>query len=1170
MRSELEIADHWWISPSRQDALHAAYNNGFDAARLEYADEPENHPQCVALKDVFSRSATLCGRRPHPANAVDGGDRAPVPTQLLTYARRIDIPEDWRGQRVFLNLDNTRYDVTVELDETTICHYVGGLEPHRIDVTDRIQPGATALLCITVGDSGVSAKRPFDTYNYTGTRLPTCEEITDNLVHPVQYGGANKGVQSVVLECVPAVRTEYVFADPKVAAGRLDHTVCIVNDSAAPRTVRVTSEAVGARTLVRQTLTLQPQARETIRQSVDWPDAVLWDLDNPHMYELQTTLEDDGGELLDSHRDSFGFREFTINGHNYYLNGKKIHLHGQSGHTSADTDWMTLEQKIEYLKMWKERGNITHFRLHAKPQHKEWVLAADRVGLLVTTETALWTTNFASFDWVGSEEECYRNVRNHFFEALVRRDRNNPSVIVWSLSNEMSPITNFDLDNPKMAAMTRVLERIVDEARVEDSSRIIQMSSAMDFLGKLRMYNLHYPKNWQAFPDYPHTAYWLDGSFLFPWYGPRRQELPSWGWRKDKPLYFGEFTCVHGATPDNQASIVGDVAFERSDFGTPPVNEKLWPMEINAYRRLDVSGFCAWAAMFHEPRDADALFARPEIVAHNHALRPLAVIDHSYRTEYFAGDEIAIPLSIHNDTRRDVTLECRTEIRDGDAVLWSETMPAAVYGPAENKAFTSRFRAPCPEQTRHLVLTATLTGEGQTLDHWEKQLTVQPLDAQIELEPVHGVFDPDGMLSEPLGRRGIRNFRRLTSVADLRTALPDLESLWIPFDNGGMRAGEALELLGDLETFARNGGVVILDRPPDSVLPHLHVPLRNGQGFAAGNRLEITYAFNIAPHHPVMTAADAGNEVSLWGEDLYVARRTFETPQQGNAVPLLVAGTDRNGLTTAPLLELPTERGSIVVSSLEILPTLAETTEAAEFLVALMTYRPRHAARRIAVHAGEDSWRVFREVGLQEADVTESVAGALAADLAIVDGDMLGEKDYGAIASALDQGKTVYLHALSEEQTRGLLDALELPGDVRCGATEGAENDTFIHEHSLADGMTNNYLYWIVGKDRVAPWTRAPLHPEPATALIRLRNESENAAVSITRRGAVTVYAAGRGTLVVDNLRWHDPGFDEPERPRRYVMALLTNLGVPLGKGAAKRMGEDFETEAERRERGHF
>ena len=69
---------------------------------------------------------------------------------------------------------------------------------------------------------------------------------------------------------------------------------------------------------------------------------------------------------------------------------------------------------------------------------------------------------------------------------------------------------------------------------------------------------------------------------------------------------------------------------------------------------------------------------------------------------------------------------------------------------------------------------------------------------------------------------------------------------------------------------------------------------------------------------------------------------------------------------------------------------------------------------------------------------------------------------------------------------------------------------------------------------------------------------------------SVTIYRLGSGTLVIDNLQWQQPNFDEPERPRRYLMTLLTNLGVPLSPGATKRMSEDFETEAERRERGHF
>ena len=59
-----------------------------------------------------------------------------------------------------------------------------------------------------------------------------------------------------------------------------------------------------------------------------------------------------------------------------------------------------------------------------------------------------------------------------------------------------------------------------------------------------------------------------------------------------------------------------------------------------------------------------------------------------------------------------------------------------------------------------------------------------------------------------------------------------------------------------------------------------------------GDRLEITYAYPAAPHHPLLQGLSAA-DFSLWGEDYYLARRCFEVPQEGNAIPLLVAGTDR-------------------------------------------------------------------------------------------------------------------------------------------------------------------------------------------------------------------------------------------------------------------------------------
>lgn len=1057
LRSELNLSTGWWVSVSARDALLAATQPRWKPSDLELADNPDNHPKQIALPGGWKY-----GMRPGkatetiPADAFFVGSGAGavkrLPAAFLTYARRVKIPKTWARQTVFLHLNNARYHVTISINGTPVGHYVGGLEPHRFDVTTAVKTGWNTIV-VTVGDVGVSGHQAFDPHNFTGNRLPTCKEIQNNLVHPVNYGGHDgRGIEELKLEAVPPVRVEYVFANPKVSTGKLRYTVALTNDTAKPVRVRVTSEAVRAKRLVDESVTVPARRTKKITREVAWPDAILWDTDHPHLYDLKTALRA-GGKVLDVHRDYFGFREFTVNGHNFLLNGKKIHLHGQSGHVGPAQHAMSLAQKIKFLRIAKEEGHINHVRLHAKPQDRRWVEAADRVGMLITTETALWTTNFYSFDFAGSEEACHQNIRQHFLEALVRRDRNSPSVIIWSLSNEMSPITPWDLTDPvlgpKMSAMTRIFKRILDETAAEDDSRLVQMSSAMDFIGHLPMYNLHYPKNWSAFPDYPNTAYWLDGAFKFPWYGPGRDHMPAWSWRKDKPLYFGEYACIHGATPDNQASIVGDGAFDQRDFGSAQAAEKLWWIEAQAYRRQDVSGFCAWAFLLTDETDCRKLLAKPEAARYIRAIRPLAVLDHSYRRDYFAGDEVAIPLSVHNDTRHDRVLT---------VVCQDERLPARRLFPGENVAFTNRFLAPHVTRRTELAYRVKLLDGKKVVDEWAHTFVIWP----------------------KAGRREMPAY--------------------------------------------------VLDRPTAAQLAELG--LVEAKGFAEGNRLEITYAYPCAPFHPVMQSFTA-EDFALWGADYYVARRCVEIPQEGNVRPLLVAGTSTTGLTCSPLLEVRRGQATYIVSMLELdnVPVATRVQEA------LAAYRPQW---------GEPAAICAESPRLREVGYTgECISVAQVPEL-------------------LAAGRTVYVHGHAAELVR----QLQLPGEVTPGKAAQGEFDVFRHVHPLTAGLTNGYLYWIVDKHKVAPWTHAPMHPEPASALIKLPANTPSA-WSLTRRGALTVYAVGPGTLVIDTLRWDLP-LDEPERARRYLMTLLTNLGVPLATGADKVVSQDFETAEERRERGHF
>ncbi len=368
-----------------------------------------------------------------------GGKR--LPAHWLSYARRVPIPAEFAGHTIFLHLDNVRYHVTLSVNGREIEHYVGGLEPHRLDITAAVTPGEDALLLLTIGDIGVSGHRPFDPFNYTGTRLPTCKEIENNHVHPVRYGGSDgRQVEHVTLEAVPPVRAEYVFANPSIAQGVLRYRVALVNDTDAVVYAHCRSEAVGAKVLVDEPVSIPARGAITLEREspgrtlspgkpgprISMTCAPRWRPTDKRWTSTRT---------ISASANSPSMVTASIS------TARKSTCTAIPGTSERHRMLCRLRRRCATWLILKERCHLNHIRLHAAPQDPRWVEAADRVGMLITTETALWTTGFSSFDWLGSEEACYENVRNHFLQALVRRDRNRPSVIIWSLSNEMSPIT---------------------------------------------------------------------------------------------------------------------------------------------------------------------------------------------------------------------------------------------------------------------------------------------------------------------------------------------------------------------------------------------------------------------------------------------------------------------------------------------------------------------------------------------------------------------------------------------------------------------------------------------------------------------------------------------------------------------------------------------------------
>ncbi|WP_075602146.1 beta-galactosidase GalB [Saccharicrinis aurantiacus] len=160
----------------------------------------------------------------------------------------------------------------------------------------------------------------------------------------------------------------------------------------------------------------------------------LWDLDNPHLYTLKTTLLEDG-KVIDNNESTFGVRTIKYTKDGFFLNGKKTKMNGVCQHhdlgpLGAAINVRAMERQIEILK---EFGTNAIRTAH-NPPAPEFLDLCDRMGVMVQVEAFdVWQKKKADNDYAhlfGAWHE--RDLRN-----MVRRDRNHPCVVMWSTGNEM-------------------------------------------------------------------------------------------------------------------------------------------------------------------------------------------------------------------------------------------------------------------------------------------------------------------------------------------------------------------------------------------------------------------------------------------------------------------------------------------------------------------------------------------------------------------------------------------------------------------------------------------------------------------------------------------------------------------------------------------------------------
>ena len=184
--------------------------------------------------------------------------------------------------------------------------------------------------------------------------------------------------------------------------------------------------------------------REYELPSISLEDAKLWSPDSPYLYTAEVTLYDNEGNIVDQIREPFGIRTIEMNPEKGLLvNGKKVLLKGYANHhTLGALGAAAYPRAIEKrLKLMKKFG-MNHIRTSHNPYSEDFLKLCDKYGILVVDELYdKWLTQYA-----GGRVE-WESLWQKDIPEWVKRDRNHPSVILWSLGNELQQYSNLPFND---------------------------------------------------------------------------------------------------------------------------------------------------------------------------------------------------------------------------------------------------------------------------------------------------------------------------------------------------------------------------------------------------------------------------------------------------------------------------------------------------------------------------------------------------------------------------------------------------------------------------------------------------------------------------------------------------------------------------------------------------
>ena len=390
------------------------------------------------------------------------------------YRRTFELPKEDASKHVWLAFDGVFRDATVWVNGWCVRHHEGGYYPFREDITDVLHFGGRNTVAVRVDATKTEG------WFYEGAGI--YRHVWLDKTAPVAVAPDGIFVCAKFQNNVPSDQAE-IPVEATLLNALTNAVTAVVSCEIISPEGKLLKRFSGSERMPRL-------SQRTVKLGSKLSSPILWSPESPNLYQLVTTVSL-ADEVMDRQETVFGIRTVSFDPTNgFVLNGRHYELYGTCNHQDHAGVGAAIPDALQEFRVKQLKAfGCNAIRTSHNPPTPELLQACDRLGLLVMDESRL----------MGSDSENMKK-----WDEQIRRDRNHPSVAIWSVANEQFMVQ----DTPQAGRVARTMQDYVKQL---DPLRPVTYASPEDDVYRginsvieVRGWNYHYgPKMEKYHADHP-------------------------------------------------------------------------------------------------------------------------------------------------------------------------------------------------------------------------------------------------------------------------------------------------------------------------------------------------------------------------------------------------------------------------------------------------------------------------------------------------------------------------------------------------------------------------------------------------------------------------------------------------------------------------------------------